>query len=275
MKKHLLTKKRALISSVAMLLVAIIALGTATFAWFTQNTSAYADKLSVKTIKASELEVSSVKKEWSDHIEYGCNDKLLKPASSVNGTNWFTAVAKKQSSYEPADGNATEVTNNLGDYVFKDQLNVRNKGKVPVYGVKIHFKLNENQGGGDGKYLRLALVPTNKRGADAEVTAKNFQDNVFAAQADSATALGDVEKTPAKMVEISAQSGADGVVEVGNLAAADDTAEGAVSAKYYNLYVWFEGQDTDCKNANSGNWMPEITFTVDGDTVKPAENPGV
>ena len=45
MKTHLLTKKRALISSVAMLLVAIIALGTATFAWFTQNTQASADEL--------------------------------------------------------------------------------------------------------------------------------------------------------------------------------------------------------------------------------------
>ena len=62
MKTHLLTKKRALISSVAMLLVAIIALGTATFAWFTTNTSATADKLSVKTIKASELQVSDEQK---------------------------------------------------------------------------------------------------------------------------------------------------------------------------------------------------------------------
>ena len=57
MKTHLLTKKRALISSVAMLLVAIIALGTATFAWFTSNTTATADGIYVRTQKVSELEI--------------------------------------------------------------------------------------------------------------------------------------------------------------------------------------------------------------------------
>ena len=59
MKTHLLTKKRALISSVAMLLVAIIALGTATFAWFTSNTTARATGINVRTQKVSELEISS------------------------------------------------------------------------------------------------------------------------------------------------------------------------------------------------------------------------
>ena len=36
------SRKRLLISSIAMLLVAMLALGTATFAWFTQNTTATA-----------------------------------------------------------------------------------------------------------------------------------------------------------------------------------------------------------------------------------------
>ena len=49
------SRKRLLISSVAMLLVAMLALGTATFAWFTQNTSATANEFSAKTVKASEL----------------------------------------------------------------------------------------------------------------------------------------------------------------------------------------------------------------------------
>lgn len=47
------SRKRLLISSVAMLLVAMLALGTATFAWFTQNTSATANEFSAKTVKAS------------------------------------------------------------------------------------------------------------------------------------------------------------------------------------------------------------------------------
>ena len=62
MKTHLLTKKRALISSVAMLLVAIIALGTATFAWFTSSTTAKANGIKVQTIKSSELVISKLNK---------------------------------------------------------------------------------------------------------------------------------------------------------------------------------------------------------------------
>lgn len=59
MKTHLLTKKRALISSVAMLLVAIIALGTATFAWFVADPTATAEGLKMRTVSGSGLVILS------------------------------------------------------------------------------------------------------------------------------------------------------------------------------------------------------------------------
>lgn len=49
------SRKRLLISSVAMLLVAMLALGTATFAWFTQNTSATANEFSAKLLRHQNL----------------------------------------------------------------------------------------------------------------------------------------------------------------------------------------------------------------------------
>ena len=260
MKTHLLTKKRALISSVAMLLVAIIALGTATFAWFTQNTQATADQLSVKTIKASELQISKTTGEWGDQIHYDYVGKVLKPASSVDGTNWFTAVAQDKGGYEAqTDVDATDISNSLGGYVFKEQLNVRNNGKAAVENVKIKFELRETEAA-NGKYVRLALVPADKRGADAVVTPADFKNGVFASAADTADALKDAAKTTET---VTAKSGAAGEVTVGAL-----TAKGeAGSAKYYNLYVWFEGQYEYCKDVNGGNEMPEVTFTVTGDTV--------
>lgn len=264
MKTHLLTKKRALISSVAMLLVAIIALGTATFAWFTKNTQATADQLSVKTIKASELQLSKTTGEWSDQIHYNYVDKTLKPASSVDGTNWFTAVAEGQSSYVSAEGNAENISDKLDGYVFKEQLNVRNNGKAAVENVKIKFNLQETEAN-NGRYLRLALVPASERGPKATVTKEDFQKSVFASAADSANALVDATKNEELVTAI---DGTNGEVKVGNLAGKDDKTEGAVSVKYYNLYVWFEGQDEDCKNANSGNDMPLVKFTVEGDPVK-------
>lgn len=253
------SRKRLLISSVAMLLVAMLALGTATFAWFTQNTQATADQLSVKTIKASELQISKTTGEWGDQIHYDYVGKVLKPASSVDGTNWFTATAKSKSGYEAADAEATDISSNLDGYVFKEQLNVRNNGAAAVEKVKIKFEMAETEAN-NGRYVRLALVPADKRGAEATVTAADFKAGVFASAADTADAL----KNAAKATEtVTAKSGAKGEVEVGNLAAKDK--EG--SAKYYNLYVWFEGQDEDCKDINGGNKMPNVTFTVVGDTV--------
>lgn len=253
------SRKRLLISSVAMLLVAMLALGTATFAWFTQNTQAKADQLSVKTIKASELQLSKTTGEWGDQIHYDYVGKVLKPASSVDGTNWFTAIAANKGSYEAADTDATDISSNLDGYVFKEQLNVRNNGKAAVEKVKIKFNLKEKEAA-NGKYVRLALVPADKRGADAAVTPADFKAGVFASAADTADALKDAAKTTET---VTAKSGAEGEVEVGTLAAKGE----AGSAKYYNLYVWFEGQDEDCKDINGGNEIPEVTFTVTGDTV--------
>ena len=92
------SRRRLLISSVAMLLVAMLALGTATFAWFTTNSSAKADKLQAYTTQASELKLSSTNIDWTDHLSYNYN-KELKPASSADGVHWYAATAKNQSSY--------------------------------------------------------------------------------------------------------------------------------------------------------------------------------
>lgn len=59
MKTRLFTRKRALISSVAMLLVAMIALGTATFAWFVADPTAKAEGLQMKTTTSTGLVIDT------------------------------------------------------------------------------------------------------------------------------------------------------------------------------------------------------------------------
>ena len=43
---------------------------------------------------------------------------------------------------------------------------------------------------------------------------------------------------------------------------ADSTAE------YFNLYVWFEGQDADCFDTNAGVPIGNITINVSGETLE-------
>ena len=87
------SRKRLLISSVAMLLVAMLALGTATFAWFTTSTNPYADNFSAKTTKQSTLLLSdNTRTGWTSHLDYNVGNKTMYPASG-NGTSWVKGTA--------------------------------------------------------------------------------------------------------------------------------------------------------------------------------------
>ena len=256
MKKHLLTKKRALISSVAMLLVAIIALGTATFAWFTQNTRSYADQIKVKTSKVSSLVLSkNDRTNWQSHIQYGLNDKIMYPASSSNGSDWFyanasDAVSGKVDNASIKDAKAPETP--TGDYVFIDELNIKNSGAVKVEDIKITFKLQ----GTNSDYARVALVPIGVEGSAFTTDGKFGTGTVYGKNATPyqpiSSLAGDLGAsiTPSTKYEVSVPD-----LDVDQ-------------AAYYALYVWFEGQDANCIDAKSGQKIPDLVFDVAGTPVQ-------
>lgn len=272
MKTHLLTKKRALISSVAMLLVAIIALGTATFAWFTQSTKATAKGLNVKTIKASELVISDYLKNWGTTVDYEIVNKVFMPASSSNGTSWYKAEAAKKDEFgakglfTPADAPTFNAPTS-SSYVYADQLNVKNKGDAKVEKVKITWTMPTFE---TANYLRVALVPADENGAikTAKVAtesvgttaAETFQKNIYDADgvkydaANGTKAQG--EATVNDTVSVTPKTTT--TVTVGTLSKNE--------AAFYNLYVWFEGQDVECFDSNAGQVVPDIEFTVQGET---------
>lgn len=249
------SRKRLLISSVAMLLVAMLALGTATFAWFTQDTRSYADKINVRTSKVSSLVLSkSDRTNWQSHIEYDV-DRIMFPASSSNGSKWFYANASDALSGEVdnesiKDAQAPGTT--TADYVFINELNIKNAGAVKVTDVKIKFNLQ----GENSDYARVALVPI---GVDGSATTT---DGTFG----TGTVYG---KKATPYQPISSLAG-----DLGASITPSTTYEVSVpdldvdKAAYYALYVWFEGQDVDCKDANSGQKIPNLVFDVEGTPVE-------
>lgn len=265
------SRKRLLVSSVAMLLVAMLALGTATYAWFTQDTSAFTKNLSVQTVKASELLLSKTTGDWTDQLDYATTDKILKPASTADGVHWFQATAAAKTGYAAKSGSITEITSsNMGSYVFANQLNVTNNGGADVENVKIKFSLaGEDEQTANAAYLRVALVEADKKGADATIKG-TFKNGVFSKYTDSAEAFTSTAGATDTVSSTAAGTGVE--FNVGTLKAKGYTPSGDTDpntdTKYYNLYVWFEGQDLDCKDTNAGNSIPEIKFTVSGDTVE-------
>lgn len=250
------SRRRVLISSVAMLLVAMLALGTATFAWFTSSTVATAEGLNVRTSKASKLQISDYSKSWGTNVNYEVTDKVLLPASSADGASWWTADAATATNYAKGEGNfkaadAPTFNNvNSSNYVYKDQLNVRNAGDATVENVTVSWTMPNFDG---ANYLRIALVPAqDQNGTEASgAFAANVYDKDDTAYDAVATATTTSSIDPS--TTYSFLVGGDGVLDK------DETY-------YYNLYIWFEGQDEQCVDGNAGQVIPvdAIEFTVSG-----------
>jgi hypothetical protein len=259
------TRKKLLVSSIAMLSVAAISLSSATFAWFTASTEAYADGMYVRTTKVSNLEINSkLDAKWRTHVDYKVGSKtanqLLMPSSTVNGADWFYANADENTSFKATT--ATKYTGTIGDdtnfcdYYFADQLNIKNSGQAACNDVQIKIE------GFVGDYTRVAVVPvTEKGGTTIAEDGKTFADYVIDTDgvaynvAKGTTLLDEDGNAVAENVQAITPSTTT-TITVGNMV--------PEAVKYYNVYVWFEGQDVECENANSGQNIPALKFTVSG-----------
>lgn len=281
-------KKRMLISSVAMLLVAMLALGTATYAWFTTSTVATAKNINLHTAKASTLQVAgndlnNDKLKWGTTVDYNFNS-LLRPVSAdlalltnTSTEKWYEATAAKQSAFNAEAGKASVVTNTTG-CVFKNQLNIRNAGTVAVEDVTVTVSGFNNA---KYSYARIALVEANGLGDD--VAAKTSGAKFLAAKVDTdetfeaakglhkttvSGATGNDLTLQAQTINVSPNSDGKLVFEVadkldGKTVSGDNTTYDTLN---FNLYIWFEGQDKDCFSDNPVD-ISDLTFEVSGTTV--------
>lgn len=256
------SRKRLLISSVAMLLVAMLALGTATFAWFTSSTTSKASGINVQTIKSSELQISKLNKVWGTTVDYGMKStQTYLPVSSADGMNWYSANAKARDSYEANDAEAA--VKQTG-YYFKEQLNVRNNGDADVDNASITFTLDNTT---KPQYVRVALVPVTDTEDNTTVLptpdASKFMAGIYGEDTTPYKALTGTNVTTDLSAEITPKN-------VYKLELGQSGLLKAHTTEYYNLYVWFEGQDADCVDDNAGAIIGDITFTVTGTTASQA-----
>lgn len=267
------SRKRLLISSVAMLLVAMLALGTATFAWFTNNTSTTASGINVQTVQASDLKVASSKYTFTNDLKYDYSNQVFKPASSANGTAWYSGTAEKSNAFGiKSTDTFTPIPNVTAEnnYVYANELNIRNYGGAAVDNVKIDFTIGETATTEGANYVRVAVVPKDKHDASSATTGLgDFTTSVFDKDGVAYNAVNG--KVSTEVVEITPNNNKFSVT-VGKLAAKGagfvTTGENRNEANY-EIFVWFEGQDTECTNANAGNSLPNITFTISGTQATP------
>lgn len=261
------SRKRLLISSVAMLLVAMLALGTATYAWFTTSTSPYADNFSAKTTKASTLLLADNSRTgWTQHLDYGVNPKKTMQPASGNGLAWVMGTSNDADTgiIDTASLKNVRPVPDAGvaeaDYVFANELNLKNAGAAEVEDVKITFYLNTSNNNASAEYARVALVPFDGKTIDKDTDVKIATGNVYATNNRAYKPIIAVAGTEGDSITPSTK------FEVAV------TGEGETmkseEIRNYKLYVWFEGQDTECVNVNSGQEIPGLKFEISSSVVE-------
>jgi len=268
------SRKRLLISSVAMLLVAMLALGTATFAWFTSNPNANAEGLRLKTTASAGLVVRTDSDAvWSHEADFYKNQPTgafnLTPASMeqnvTEGTNttakkFWTVLAHDADEYGHSTAAAdamTEATVTTWDSTNSVFTN------ADVYAESVYFRLSDGSDASDATtaakkvYIKGVTINTHN-GADMNgcirvaITTLDGKEilGTFAQATNSSPngTLTTANKTAGTFNPAIKEVSNLGAFTGGNI----DTGATALSAdesdvsKGVKVFVYLDGQDTNC-----------------------------
>lgn len=276
--KHTTTRKKMLLSSVAMLLVAMLALGSATFAWFTANPKADASGLSLKTTASTGLVVrTDSDTTWSHNAVFYKNQSgvfNLTPVSQEQGAGkadkFWTIEANQSNDYAHKTTATMTPVQNIGTTVAR----VDQEGETithtagDLYREKVYFRLSDGSNASDATNKKVVLngvsiKKQNVTGVNMDGTIRvavvDKNNNILATFArDNNKANGTLttaNKTPgdfSKLIEVPS-TGTETLTLDGE-EVIDCTAAGALStnpsdqSQYVSVYVYLDGQDTDCKS---------------------------
>lgn len=264
------SRRRVLISSVAMLLVALVALGTSTFAWFTNTTTAKADNAKITVAAPSGLKIAAV--------EAGTAAPELTAYSS---TIDLTSLA--QGSFNPASGNVTDANGiSFFEATVDGEKNVSaistssNRIAIDIYGILTASNLVD--GVETAKAVNLTgITQGTKTGSAGEVVRCAYyngtEKKAYINFGDSSRNVNPLIATGADLKSVKADDNF--VIPYDATNTATYVAQTAISAASYTtvsnvsvpavkfvedkgdavkigtIYFWVEGQDILCNNANA------------------------
>lgn len=243
--KHTSTRKKMLLSSVAMLLVAMMALGTATFAWFTSNPNANASGLSLKTTASTGLVIrTDTDVAWSHEAAIAKNKETqnLDPVSQKQDapSTFYTVAAAAADNY--AKGADTPTTTTAGYY------------KENIY-CRLSDGSDDKKDADKKVYLKgITITPT----ADVSDT-ESMKGCIRVAVANGNTLLGTWALTDTSNGVLTPEAGSysPALAVAGTNLNVDTgltalTATGSDLSKYITVYVYLDGQDTNCYSDKVG-----------------------
>lgn len=249
--------RKQLLAAVAMVLVAAVALGSSTYAWFAANNEVTATGMSVHAQGESGIVIKGESDSVFTTTGTARSDvSSLKPTSTCDLANWWHAVSDEyDDEMAVQDANKySSVTGTKSEYVAEHVFTIRSAASdVALTDRKLAVKTvtvtppTTQQSTNLNKAIRVGVkITTGATDSDPElyIYAPLAGDGGF-------TLVPNYDSTVSSLTE---KKAADSSTDI--LTLADDTIPANDTGLKATVYVWFEGEDTNCKSSN-------ITASVD------------
>lgn len=267
-------RKKALLSSLSMLLVSTVAVGSATFAWFTSNKSVTADGMSVKAAAATGLQITKDNASaWAPSVTFSdlaeadmtispvslsysngtAFTKLGKPifpkSASVDGkwttlnTASFTGWDDTTAQFPDIEAAKSQEAVGSNDYFVAYKVGIKSTGAA-ITGVKGKITFTETA---NKEYMRIAVV----KSADSDISTSDGSTTATATtwSSDAVVAAYGKETAPVAITDTTPTQTPQ--ADLLNSNVTFDVGEVAQNkAQWYTILIWFEGQDAQCVDAN-------------------------
>ena len=262
--------KKQLGAAIAMVIVAAIALGAATFAWFVNNTKITADGANVTAKSANTLLISHGNdNQWGTTAQFNSADtKSFVPVSTVDANNFFKDSKWKteDSGYNASEFAAATSTGESPEF-YADTFKVKasqncglyldNETKVEAMGNSdvlksmrlalvvddkaFFYQVDASPISGSGNSYNTTLVGLNADGVKKAISGTNTADEIKAANLSSSSVIALTDGEVAAPDDNTTLVDADNSKKLCDLTANDE--------KEVKVYIWMEGCDYDCNSA--------------------------
>ena len=273
-------------AAIAMVLVAAIALGSSTYAWFASNTKVTATEMKVQAVAENGIEIKAATANDADYASSDASAEtsvmVLYPTSTYDGTTWAHATAGSAGSSAAKAGTYEMLTTKLaiGDkdktaagYSSADTKQLESQ-KYDEAGKQYYrvdkFNIRTVQGTTVAQKVGVSKVTVTGTPAALD---KSLRILVVGDDGKAIYNAGAGDTTRVVCASVNNSNNPETVASVTYLANTDKsgliatceegTATAAGAAKTVSIYLYYEGEETAHYSNNLENALAELTVTVE------------
>ncbi len=287
MKKNI--RRTMMLSSLAMLIVAVLALGTATYAWFTASNKGYISNIQFQATSADGIQLSTNGENWTSNLDFSdfnITNTVLSAVSTTGAVNSNGHFDMYAASLNPETGLFSTQGTTSGYYMLTFYIYNSGTSDITVF-------LNNESDVADGTVdkntadaTRIGVVKWAAM-ADYSDNSATMQENLAALTGDNsaisfiyepgttvvpyygvngvAAGLNPVDPSTTPHIIMQGQTGVPATATTVQTQLTNTTTSlgtiGAGKVAHVELYIWIEGQDINCNNGvASGDVVINLTF---------------